>query len=486
MRSDSVRLLALLAAVSLGVYLLASHLGYGTGFPLDDAWIHQTYARNLAAFGEWSFIPGSPSAGSTAPLWSLLLALGYFLGLDPLFWSGLLGWGILSGIAVIGCRAMQVFAPQRPAWALVAGLLMLFEWHLVWAAASGMETLLFALLVTVVLVSIVSGGKHWFWIGLVIGLAVWVRPDGMTLLGPLALSAFFRERSWRGRFLAWFWIGAGCLLLFLPYLAFNASLAGELWPNTLFAKQAEYAVLQQIFLGRRLLELGLLPLVGVGSVLLPGVLLVAARAWSDRSWPVLAGFAWWIGYLGIYAWRLPVTYQHGRYLIPAMPIFFLWGLAGMAYWVTPRARSMWRRVASRVWQGAAILVGLIFWLQGAVVFSRDVAFINAGMVDTARWIAGHTEPDALIAAHDIGALGYFGERAILDMAGLVSPEVIPIIRNEAELSRLLDVRRARYLMTLEGWYPLLESQLQPVYRENHPILETLGGAAMIVYRWLPP
>jgi hypothetical protein len=25
-----------------------------------------------------------------------------------------------------------------------------------------------------------------------------------------------------------------------------------------------------------------------------------------------------IGYLGLYAWRLPVIYQHGRYVIPAM------------------------------------------------------------------------------------------------------------------------------------------------------------------------
>ena len=54
------------------------------GFPLDDAWIHQTYARNLARYGRLEFTPGVSSAGSTAPLWTLLLALGYVLHLPYL------------------------------------------------------------------------------------------------------------------------------------------------------------------------------------------------------------------------------------------------------------------------------------------------------------------------------------------------------------------------------------------------------------------
>ncbi len=51
-------LLALLTALSVTGYLLASAMLYRLGFPLDDAWIHQTYARNLALHGEWAFLPG--------------------------------------------------------------------------------------------------------------------------------------------------------------------------------------------------------------------------------------------------------------------------------------------------------------------------------------------------------------------------------------------------------------------------------------------
>jgi len=52
----------------MGIFLILSSRVNGPGFPLDDAWIHQTYARNLVEFGQWAFIPGKLSAGSTAPV----------------------------------------------------------------------------------------------------------------------------------------------------------------------------------------------------------------------------------------------------------------------------------------------------------------------------------------------------------------------------------------------------------------------------------
>ena len=45
----------LLSAVVVGVYVLAAD----GRFPLDDSWIHQVYARNLADFGEWALFPES-------------------------------------------------------------------------------------------------------------------------------------------------------------------------------------------------------------------------------------------------------------------------------------------------------------------------------------------------------------------------------------------------------------------------------------------
>ncbi len=63
-------ILALFAACSLAVYLGTSAQTYRLGFPLDDSWIYQTYARNLALLGEWAYVPGQPSGGATGPLWA--------------------------------------------------------------------------------------------------------------------------------------------------------------------------------------------------------------------------------------------------------------------------------------------------------------------------------------------------------------------------------------------------------------------------------
>jgi cytochrome c-type biogenesis protein CcmE len=104
------------------------------------------------------------------------------------------------------------------------------------------------------------------------------------------------------------------------------------------------------------------------------------------------------------------------------------------------------------------------------------------MVETARWVSKNTEVDALVAAHDIGALGYFGDRRLLDLAGLVSPQVIPFIRDEPRLGAWLTDQGAKYLVTFPGWYPDLTRNLQPVYQTGGKFSQAFDGENMLVYR----
>jgi hypothetical protein len=470
-------------AVAVAVYLFSSLRLQGLGFPLDDAWIHQTYARNLAEVGQWAFVPGQPSAGSTSPLWAVLEAPAALLRLSPVIWSAVLG---LISLALT-CRMAAVWLTQgagRPRWwfwLAVAGLG--FEWHLIWAALSGMETLVLGGSALALLWGMQHRPERAFLWGALVGLMVWVRPDGLSLclafgwillFGEVAVSQIVRRL---GLF------SLGLAVVVGPYLAFNYSLSGQIWPNTFYAKQAEYAVLIQAPLLSRLGAEFMQPLIGPGAILLPGLGLWLVSTIRSRQWVSLAPLVWASAYLATFALRLPVTYQHGRYALPTVPIWLVLGMLGMLAWIDLSSQQVWRRILSRAWLGAWLTVLAAFWLIGSQAYARDVAVINTEMVATSQWVRDNTPPKALIAAHDIGALGYFGGRPILDLAGLVNPEVIPFIRDESRLARYMDVRHADYLMTFPGWYPDLTRGRTPVYQSQAPFSPASGGENMAVFTW---
>jgi hypothetical protein len=360
---------------------------------------------------------------------------------------------------------------------------MILEWHLVWAAASGMETLLFSLLVLVTLILMASNWTRWGILGALIGFSVWLRPDGITLVFPAILLLIVVQLPAKRLFRPALRFGLGFFSITGAYLLFNKLINGTWLPNTYYAKQAEYAVERAAPLLNRLGEQALLPLVGIGVCLLPGFLFICWKSVRGRQWSLLAGPIWALGYLGLYALRLPVSYQHGRYVIPMMPVYFLWGLAGSAQLIQPGSVLLWKRALSKALLASLGIILLSFWILGGRAYGRDVALIESEMVGMAQWVAINTEPDALIAAHDIGALGFFGKHKLIDLAGLVSPDVIAFIRDEDRLGEYMNQKGANYLVTFPGWYPKLVMSAEPVYQTQGIYSPLQGGENMVIYRW---
>jgi hypothetical protein len=172
--------------------------------------------------------------------------------------------------------------------------------------------------------------------------------------------------------------------------------------------------------------------------------------------------------------------------MPAMPILFLLGLLGY-FRIAPRLRSD-RRLARLgvAWKAALVLLALGFVALGAKSYAEDVAVIESEMVTTARWVDEHLPAGALIAAHDIGALGYFDDHELLDLAGLISPEVVPFIRDEARLADFLDRRGADYLIAFPEFYPRLLQRAVPVFSSGGEYAPKFGARNMAVYRWKRP
>jgi len=476
-------LLYIFLVVVLGVcyYLWTSYQTIGFGYPLDDAWIHQTYARNLIEYGEWSFIPGKPSAGSTAPLWTGLIALGPMIGIDHRIWTYSVGGVLLVGLGWLSSKWFSQRWGMSPTWGWVIGAAVSIEWHLLWSSLSGMETLAFAILCVMVFVLLEQEALNPILLGILMGVGVWIRPGAMTLLVPTILVILGNRQIDRVK--ACILIALGFAITVSPYLLFNSLLTGSIWPNTFYAKQAEYLELNQLSLFTRFLKQFAQPMIGVGCLLLPGILYNLVHYVRKQDWTKLVALAWVLMYLGMYAVRLPVIYQHGRYAIPTIPVLLVFGLEGLSRWVNLDSSITSKRFVSRLWVVSTMAVLVAFIIVGGSAYGQDVAIIETEMVAAAKWIEENTEQNALIAAHDIGALGYFAHRDLLDLAGLVSPEVIPFIRDERKLSEYLDDQAADYLMTFPEWYPDLVRGLEPLYITSGEFSLAAGGENIIVYRW---
>jgi len=156
-RSDWPRPASLLAigCLTLGIFALTAHRftdGQG-GVPLDDAWIHFQFARNLARGDGLSFNPGQPTSGSTAPLWTLLLAAVYFVGGEfPIAGQLLSAACFLAALAATYALGKRLTGNRWAAW--LASVVVATNGRMVWAGLSALETCLFATL------SLLAIGAH--------------------------------------------------------------------------------------------------------------------------------------------------------------------------------------------------------------------------------------------------------------------------------------------------------------------------------------
>ncbi len=473
-------LLAILGALLYVGYSL--RFGF-VGFPLDDAWIHQTYARNLALHHQLAYNPGEPSVGSTSPLWSVLVTPAYVLPLEYRFWTYLLGAILLALTGWITYRLASALFPEDSLAPILAGAFCVLEWHLAWAAFSGMETVLFVFLSILAIERYVAGGRP-FLIGVVTGLLTLTRPEGVLLLALLILDTLLRRKrtretlTWARAVTSAGFLLLGFLVLVTPYLTLNLTVTGNLFPNTLYAKQAEYRdLIAAVPLWTRWAQMAAVTVVGAQVLLIPGYVYAVYRTVRLRQWQAMLPLAWWFALLTAYAMRLPVTYQHGRYLIPAIPILVLYGV-----WGTKNLPGLPRIVRRVLFISIPVLL-VIFWVRGAEQYAIDVRIIDSELRETGQWIKANTPPQAVIGAHDIGAIGYFSGRVLVDTAGLITPEVVPFIRDEATMLAFLEDKEVDYIVIFPSWYPEMSEspKLRAIYRSDSPWVVEAGGDNVVVY-----
>lgn len=523
--SVAYRLALLGLALAPPLLLLAAEAWLFDGdwqFPLDDSWIHLVFARSLARGQGLAFNPQELVAGTTAPLWTALV------GLLTLLPGSIFIWTKLAGIAAQAASVLLVAAVARrlglsPARAAVAaGLVATSDW-LVWSALSGMEVNLFVLLMLAGLhahlrerAASAPGRPSLPPLSfLLFGLAALARPEGLLLPLLAAVDRLFcplprnpaepalrLALPSRATFTA---VASGLLLALLILapvgMAFH-QMSGSWLPTTVAAKTSGPPL---FFPDPRLLA-------AVGGILLAsqpwmtllalgGVVESLRRLGGARDRGLL--LALWTLALPLAAAMLSsgkevAVGNFGRYFFPLIPCVVLLGSLALAPLPFARLRSVALGARGpKLPVGAFLLLILaapaLFGLaSGMKRYLHSCTDVRESNVALARWLETRLPPDALLAVMDVGAFRYLLPNQVLDLVGLMTPEVTRR-RYEAAargigyvevLAGLLEERRPDFIIVFPSWfaYPARHPEsFHPLRVIELPGNITMGGEMMVLY-----
>jgi hypothetical protein len=112
--------------------------------------------------------------------------------------------------------------------------------------------------------------------------------------------------------------------------------------------------------------------------------------------------------------------------------------------------------------------------------------IEAMQVALGRWVDAHAPRTARLAVNDIGAIAFVSRREILDLMGLVTPEILPYRRQgEDGVIRFVQESCPDYVIVFPTWFPRLTARadlLEPLHQVRLARVEVSGGPEMVVYR----
>lgn len=454
-----------LALVAIGAGLLyalpMNALLSGTGFPLDEAYVHFAYARTLADAGTWALHPAMPAAaGAIAPLYVVLLAMLGFLVNDAFTLAAVVGIGSFAAVAVLVFRIGIRLFPREHWLAAAAALLVVLVPRMQSTAVSGLGTMLDA--------ALLLGAVHAWQLrrgtlaGVLVALAVWMRPDALVLAAALALAAVWQHRvaraeassaatalpaGLRGGMLA---LAAGIA----AYVGFNLLVGGSMLPTSIAARIETFRAAPGSSYPAMVWFMFARPGATILLVFLAISLIAVVRDLVRRRTPAVLALVLWIAGTALAYWIFyPQPFDDA--FMPLLPVVVLagvWGVRasfGLLAEAIPVAavRSTGNVLSIAVYAIAAV-TALAAWSQARTDHYAAVRYVLDRQVDAAHWLADNTANNAVVATHVPGAIAYEGRRAVIDITGAHTPALLAAAGDLATVDAYLRTHAATHVATL--------------------------------------
>ncbi len=405
---------------------------------IDDAYITYRYAKNILDGAGFVYNPGEAVLGTTTPLYTLLLVMiGFVTRSDAFPLISPLVNALADGLGtpllyVIGRRMLNHRLP-----ASILGFLWAISPRSVTFAIGGMETSVYITLMLATFVSYLE--RRYRLAALLAALSTLTRPDALIWIGPLGLAImidlwYSRQTQPPAKRLPWL-EGLIYVAVLAPWVIFASITFGNPLPHSIAAKSVAYhlpptqglvAFMQQYAIpfeefsafgqtGALIGFIVYLPLTALGSLYLYH---------ADRRFLPILIFPW--TYALVFIVANPLIFRW--YTAPPIVIYTLliiagvWGLVGRiasvrgACWALAATGIVWTALSLNEWK--------IHPDHGLDRPAPDMAWYQLELLyqQAAISLRPLVKKNTVIAAGDIGALGWYSGARILDTLGLISPQ----------------------------------------------------------------
>ena len=489
--------LAVLSAILAVYYVIYAFKTNGYyGFPLDDPWIHLTFAKNFAEYFSFSFYKNEMvTAGSTSPIYTFLISVAFFITKNEFILSYFFGIIFLGASVYAFYKLNELDFGREYLYVIILTLIFAIDKWLSFISVSGMETTMFIFIL--IASAYFYKKRNPVLSGIFLGLIIWTRPDGVMFIAALVfdylIAVYLSKKDkkiilFSKQDLTRIGIIAGIIVT--VYFAMNLMLSGSFLPNTYNAKLTyytpEFRSRSDFFKN----EVWGYFTSGSYLIVMSGFFFALIFTIKDFFRKIYNPNILYIGFTAalilVYYIKLPYAHRFGRYLMPVIPFFIL--ASGLG--IRDTAKILGKYFKSRnfavgiatVILAATAVYSFTNYLENRKNYADECKYINDRQVAAALWINKNTKETDIIATHDVGAIGYYSGRKLIDVAGLVTPELIDKIHLQdynKYMMEYLKNQNVSYLVFLQEWYRI--SNANPLFSTA----ETLPPEVMEIYKFEP-
>lgn len=396
--------------------VLGAIIIYGYSFLLqDDAYIFYTYAKNIAEGSGYVFNPGEHVNATTSPLYTLLLALIFFI-VKHLFPNSVPIIGQTIGyisLLILILFLVKVFKKQKSEM-FPTFVILIFVANPLLKYGTGMETFLN--------LSLITGSNYYFTTRkyslafFLAGLSILARLD--SALFVLILFAFYVHDERRFPSLT---VISSFLAAIIPWFIFSKIYFGSFMPTTVGVKLTQY---DWGMFGKGLIFIkGILNKVPgtylTAAILAIVILFCAAALFLNRDKIKLDKFSviilvWGTMLFLIYAFILNAPPSPWYYTPFILPITVLISKTLLLYY---------EKINKKIKQAALVFLFIISAVLPLKTISDGYNPRYIYYREAAAYLNNKAKQGTYISADEIGILGYYYKQGkIIDCLGLITPE----------------------------------------------------------------